>query len=54
MASTALSAEQVAEVKECFSLFDKSGSGTITLDEMVTIFRSLGQTPTQDDVDRMV
>jgi len=53
MSDSPLTSEQISEVKECFSLFDKLGSGTITLDEMIIIFRSLGQTPTQEDVDAM-
>jgi calmodulin len=43
--------DQIAEVKETFSLFDKAGSGSVTLDEMCTIFRALGQTPTQAELD---
>lgn len=53
MSESPLTSEQISEVKECFSLFDKLGTGTITLDEMIIIFRSLGQTPTQEDVDSM-
>ena len=48
-----LSIEQIAEIKETFSLFDKTGSGTITLDEMGIIIRALGQTPTEAEMEVM-
>ena len=48
-----LSIEQIAEIKETFSLFDKTGSGTITLDEMAIIIRALGQTPTEAEMEVM-
>lgn len=49
-----LTTEQIAEVKEAFSLFDKSSSGQITVEEMCIIFRALGQTPTQAELEAMV
>lgn len=48
-----LSAEQIAEIKETFSLFDKNGTGTISLDEMAIIIRALGQTPTEAEIENM-
>lgn len=45
-----LNIEQIAEIKETFSLFDKTGSGTITLTEMGIIVRALGQTPTEAEM----
>lgn len=38
-----LSEEQVAEFKECFSLFDADGSGTVDTSELGTVMKSLGQ-----------
>ena len=49
MAET-LSEEQVAEFKEAFSLFDKDGDGTITTKELGTVMRSLGQNPTEAEL----
>lgn len=49
-----LTTEQIAEVKEAFSLFDKSNSGQISLEEMCIIFRALGQTPTQVELESMM
>ncbi|CAG9318709.1 unnamed protein product [Blepharisma stoltei] len=48
-----LTVEQIAEIKETFSLFDKNGAGTISLDEMAIIIRSLGQTPTEAEIENM-
>ena len=38
-----LSEEQIDELKESFSLFDRDGDGTITTKELGTVMRSLGQ-----------
>ena len=48
-----LTVEQIAEIKETFSLFDKTGSGSVSIEEMAIIFRSLGQTPTEADMENM-
>lgn len=49
-----LSPEQVAEFKEAFSLFDKDGDGTITTKELGTVMRSLGQNPTEAELQDMI
>ena len=49
-----LTEEQIAEFKEAFSLFDKDGDGTITTKELGTVMRSLGQNPTEAEVQDMV
>ena len=53
MADT-LSEEQIAEFKEAFSLFDKDGDGTITTKELGTVMRSLGQNPTEAELQDMI
>jgi calmodulin len=49
-----LSNEQIAEFKEAFSLFDKDGDGSITTKELGTVMRSLGQNPTEAELQDMI
>ncbi|KAK4535281.1 hypothetical protein CDCA_CDCA04G1306 [Cyanidium caldarium] len=49
-----LSAEETAEFEEAFKLFDRDGDGKITVKELGTIMRSLGQTPTERQLQDMV
>ena len=49
-----LTEEQIAEFKEAFSLFDKDGDGTITTKESGTVMRSLGQNPTEAELQDMI
>jgi calmodulin len=49
-----LTEEQIAEFKEAFSLFDKDGDGTITTKELGTVMRSLGQNPTESELQDMI
>ncbi|XP_030937370.1 calmodulin [Quercus robur] len=46
--------EQIAEFKEAFSLFDKDGDGCITTKELGTVMRSLGQNPTEAELQDMI
>merc|ERR1712010_71401 len=49
-----LTEEQIAEFKEAFSLFDKDGDGTITTKELGTVMGSLGQNPTEAELQDMI
>lgn len=49
-----ISDDQVEEVKEAFAMFDKNGDGTITTKALVTVMRSLGQNPTEDEIDDLI
>ncbi|EPZ33241.1 EF-hand [Rozella allomycis CSF55] len=49
-----LTEEQIAEFKEAFSLFDKDGDGTITTKELGTVMLSLGQNPTEAELQDMI
>uniref|UniRef100_A0A8I3PSQ4 EF-hand domain-containing protein n=1 Tax=Canis lupus familiaris TaxID=9615 RepID=A0A8I3PSQ4_CANLF len=44
----------LSEFKEAFSLFDKDGDGTITTKELGTVMRSLGQNPTEAELQDMI
>ena len=54
MAADQLTDEQIAELKEAFSLFDKDGDGTITTKELGTVMRSLEQSPTETELQDMI
>ena len=49
-----LTEDQISEFKEAFSLFDKEGDGTITTKELGTVMRSLGQNPTEAELQDMI
>lgn len=49
-----LTEEQIAEFKEAFQIFDKDGDGSITTKELGTVMRSLGQNPSDEDLQQMI
>ncbi|ODV89357.1 hypothetical protein CANCADRAFT_3985 [Tortispora caseinolytica NRRL Y-17796] len=49
-----LTQEQIKDFKEAFALFDKDGDGHITTAELGVVMRSLGQTPTEADLQDMI
>jgi len=53
-ASKILNEEQVAEFKEAFALFDKDSDNVITTRELGTVMRSLGQNPTETQLQDMI
>jgi Ca2+-binding EF-hand superfamily protein len=44
----------LAEFKEAFSLFDKDGDGTISSNELGVVMRSLGQNPSDQELDDLI
>merc|ERR1712205_37105 len=54
MPKSALSAEQKAEVKEAFELFDTDGSGAIDAKELKVAMQALGFAPTTAEISKMV
>ena len=49
-----LTEDQIAEFKEAFSVFDKNGDGKIIINELGTVLRSLGQTPTEAELQDII
>ena len=54
MAADQLTDEQIAELKEAFSLFDKDGDGSITTNELGTVLGLLGQNPTEVELEDLI
>jgi len=52
--SKQLTDDQIAEFKEAFALFDKDSDGCITTRELGTVMRSLGQNPTEAELQDMI
>ena len=49
-----LSDEMYAELEGAFNLFDLDGGGDIDAKELGTVMRSLGQNPTDEEIDAMI
>ena len=49
-----LTQDMISEFKEVFSVFDKSGNGLIKIKYLKKVFKCLGQTPTQKEIDDML
>ena len=49
-----LTEEQIAEFKEAFGLFDKDGSKMICCKELGIAMKSLGQNPTEAELQDMI
>jgi calmodulin len=49
-----LTEEQIADFKEAFALYDKDGDGQINTKELGTLMRSLGQNPTEPELQDLI
>ncbi|CAG8528586.1 30477_t:CDS:2 [Racocetra persica] len=49
-----LTEQQRAEYKEAFTLFDKDKDGVITIHELKSVMKSLGQNPTEAELQEMM
>ena len=49
-----LSSEVLDEYKATFALFDADGDGTITIDELGSVMKSLGQNPSDSELRDMI
>ena len=52
--SELFSGDQMTECKEVFSLFDKQGKGTIATEDIVAVIRSLGENPTEVELQQIM
>ncbi|XP_059823424.1 myosin light chain 3, skeletal muscle isoform isoform X5 [Hypanus sabinus] len=48
------SADEVADFKEAFLLFDRTGNSKITLSQVADVMRALGQNPTNAEVKKIL
>jgi calmodulin len=48
-----ISAEQIIEYRETFSLIDRNRDGKITMDELGELMQTLGNEPTEDELQRI-
>lgn len=44
----------ISDFRKAFQLFDKDGNGKITADELFDVMRSLGQKPSDSEVEAMI
>lgn len=49
-----LTEDQIADFKEAFCIFDKDGDGTISAKELGVVMRSLGQNPTEKELQELI
>ena len=54
MSTKVITPELETEYREAFALFDKNGDGTITVVELGTVMRSLGNNPTDSELQDMI
>jgi hypothetical protein len=43
-----------SEFRQAFKLFDKDGDGTVSTNELGVVMRSLGQSPTDEELQAMI
>ena len=49
-----LSRDRIEELKEAFDLFDENGNGSISIQELAQIFKSIGHYPSLDELRDML
>jgi len=50
----ALTEDQVEQLREAFSVFDKSGDGKVTADELGKVMEECGEAVTEDEIKQMI
>jgi hypothetical protein len=53
-AEVELTPEQVEQLKEAFAVFDKSGDGKVTAEELGRVMEECGESVTKDEIDEMM
>ena len=54
MAKRGKTRDMLEELREAFRVFDKDGNGFISLDELKSVMRSLGENLTEEEFDVMI
>ena len=49
-----LTAEQIQEFRQAFDIIDRNGDGAITTDDLATVMRAIGQSPTSNELTDMI
>jgi calmodulin len=49
-----LSAEQIQEFRQAFDIMDRNVDGVITVDDLATVMRAIGQSPTHSELQDMI
>ena len=52
--SVKLTDEEMDAFKETFMMFDKDGDGTVSTKELGAVMRSLGNNPTEEELEDMI
>jgi len=52
--SDSLTIEEINEYKQAFALYDRNSNGTINQSELLSVLRSLGQNPTEQEVQDII
>ncbi|OHS94714.1 Calmodulin [Tritrichomonas foetus] len=49
-----LSAEQIQEFRQAFDIMDRNQDGAITVDDLASVMRAIGQSPTHNELQDMI
>ena len=52
--ATRITPEQELEYREAFQMFDKNGDGCISVNELGTVMRSVGQNPNNEELQTII
>lgn len=49
-----LTADQIQEFRQAFDIMDRNGDGVITVDDLASVMRAIGQSPTANELQDMI